>query len=248
MLEQEVSSAIKASAERGRVEVYCEVKRPPSSAPEIDLKTAAAILKELKKLQKALKLDGDIEMEEFLEFSGKMIFADSGGLTPDDWKIMRSVLDRALKSFVESRQTEGANIIADVTKRTALLDKIKADIKKASNGQFDRTRERLAKTMGELLNDKTAIDKGRLEQEVLFFAERADITEELVRIESHLGELRKLLKSGSGIGRKADFIVQELNREINTVGSKSTDYAISRQVVEFKSELEKMREQLQNVE
>ncbi|MCL6639538.1 MAG: YicC family protein, partial [Firmicutes bacterium] len=156
-------------------------------------------------------------------------------------------LEGALDQLVRMRAVEGEKLAADIARRVDAVAALNGQIKARSPFVVDEYRERLSTRMKELLAD-AALDAGRLATEVALFAERSNITEETVRLESHLVQVRACLNADEPVGRKLDFLIQEMNREINTIASKSGDLAISRAVVEVKSELEKIREQVQNIE
>jgi uncharacterized protein (TIGR00255 family) len=156
-------------------------------------------------------------------------------------------LENALTNLEQMRQNEGANLRSDFLARLKTVEELADQIAVQAPLTLQGCRDRLAERVAEL-SGGVEIDPSRLAQEVAFLAERGDITEELVRIKSHLKQFRELLDRPESLGRKMDFLLQEFNREANTIGSKANDAAISHLTVEIKSELEKMREQIQNVE
>jgi len=163
------------------------------------------------------------------------------------WETLQTLVDQAVADLDSMREIEGEALKKDLTGRVERLREIIGEIESAANGMAESIREKLTNRFQQLEN-APPVDESRLLSEVFFLAERADITEELVRTASHLQHVQTLLDTPGSIGRKLDFIIQELNRELNTIASKSNDAFISQAVVEGKSELEKMREQVQNVE
>ena len=157
------------------------------------------------------------------------------------------VLNEAIDNLLKMRHTEGRQLVVDLQERLAILNEYRRQLAELSPEMVSDYRIRLSKRIQEL-TEGIEVDPNRLATEVAIFADKSDINEELVRIESHLRQFQKTLDLNEPIGRKLDFMVQELNREINTIGSKANDLKISQIVIEFKSELEKIREQIQNIE
>ena len=162
-------------------------------------------------------------------------------------ELLFSALDEALNAVIKMRKQEGSFLAEDLKQRSLRIENMVKQIEQRSSVVVEEYRQKLEQRLKEMLNN-TELDEARFQAEVVYFADRSNITEEIVRIRSHLDQLRQTLESGGSIGRKLDFIVQELNRETNTIGSKSSDVIIANYVVEIKSELEKIREQVQNIE
>lgn len=157
------------------------------------------------------------------------------------------VLQEAIDNLLTMRSTEGRKLVVDLQEKLDILNELRRQLTELAPEMVSDYRVRLAKRIKEL-TEGIEVDPNRLAAEVAIFADKSDINEELVRIESHLSQFRKTLDLNETIGRKLDFMVQELNREINTIGSKANDLKISQIVIQFKSELEKVREQIQNIE
>ncbi|MBI4974235.1 MAG: DUF1732 domain-containing protein [Candidatus Omnitrophica bacterium] len=153
----------------------------------------------------------------------------------------------ALDRLVSDREKEGKAIFTDINKRAKRIDRMLSVIKSRSHLNIEEHRKRFAERIKDLTGGRE-IDLGRLEMEVAIFAKNSDISEELMRLKNHLVNLRKTISANGEAGKKLDFIAQELHREINTVGSKVSDFKISKNVIEIKSEIEKIREQAKNVE
>ncbi len=158
-----------------------------------------------------------------------------------------SVLDLALEDFNAMRTTEGGRLAEDVLGRADTIEKLLGEVEERSPQTVNDYRTRLEAKMREILQN-TQIDEGRLLTEAAIFADKVAVDEETVRLHSHLGQLRELLGTGGAVGRKLDFLIQEFNREANTIGSKCSDVEITRRVVDMKAEIEKIREQVQNLE
>ena len=158
-----------------------------------------------------------------------------------------TVLDRAIADFNAMRETEGGRLSADILGRADAIERLLGEIEVRSPQTVSDYRARLEGKMREVLQN-TQIDEGRLLTEAAIFADKVAVDEETVRLHSHLGQLRELLAAGGAVGRKLDFLIQEFNREANTIGSKCSDIEIAGQVVDIKAEIEKIREQVQNIE
>ena len=163
------------------------------------------------------------------------------------WEDVRTVAEQAVDAFVAMRAVEGEKMKADVAGRLTTIETLVAKIEENSAGRVQAYSDKLYARLQELLGD-CSIDEGRLVTEAAIFADKTAIDEETVRLHSHVAQYREILELDEPIGRKLDFLTQELNRESNTIGSKCQDVAITRLVVELKSEIEKIREQIQNIE
>ena len=163
------------------------------------------------------------------------------------WQDVQTVAQQALDAFVAMRAAEGEKLRADVENRLAAVESLVGQIEQQSAGRVQAYSEKLYARLQELLGDRS-IDEGRLVTEAAIFADKTAIDEETVRLHSHVAQYREILALDEPIGRKLDFLTQELNREANTIGSKCQDVAVTRLVVELKSEIEKIREQIQNIE
>ena len=163
------------------------------------------------------------------------------------WQDVQAVAQQALDAFVAMRAAEGEKLRADVENRLTAVETLVGQIEQQSAGRVQAYSEKLYARLQELLGDRN-IDEGRLVTEAAIFADKTAIDEETVRLHSHVAQYREILALDEPIGRKLDFLTQELNREANTIGSKCQDVAVTRLVVELKSEIEKIREQIQNIE
>lgn len=191
---------------------------------------------------------GDVSFRDILLIPGVLI--ESSEQKEDQLPLIQEAVQEALVSFSRARENEGRNLAKDISSRVAALSGMVEAMKDLATDMTTVYKDRLHAHLNALLSDKTSvIDEGRLEQEVALLADKSDITEELVRLNSHIRLLEETITGRSGpIGRQTDFILQEINREINTIGSKSQMNALSRLVIDAKTELEKIREQIQNIE
>jgi uncharacterized protein (TIGR00255 family) len=245
-LERRVREEVFKQISRGKVQVSLTVEHPSQSAPVlVDRRRAAEFLREMRALQKELGLAGDISLETVLSASGvlKTEDAQQGEL----WPLVRQALSEALEGLLAMRVREGAHLkkelLRAVARMTARLRRVKALAPRVPKRQRAAlfTRLQAARLPVDLLDP-------RITTEIAVFAERCDITEELARLESHLGQFGDHLESNEPIGRTLEFLAQEMGREWHTTGAKANDAEISLLVVEAKAELDKAREQLANVE
>jgi uncharacterized protein (TIGR00255 family) len=249
-LEPAIAKVVKARIARGVVDVSLRREGTGAlggSVPEINLPLAAAYAKALREMQSELGLSGELALADLVALDGVVGLAERAPDTSEAEAAALSALDRAISALEEMRGHEGDSLARDLRAR---LDEIEAQagvIRELSPRTVEAYRDRLAARVSELSRG-TSADPARLAQEVAFFAERVDIAEELTRLQSHLSQMRALLDAGGPVGRKLEFLVQELNREVNTIGSKSQNAAISARVVDLKAELERVREQIANVE
>ncbi len=248
-VEEKLTARLRKDLERGSVTVTVHVeRRGEAAAPRLDRVAARAAHDALSHLARDLGLPPP-DLALVVAQPGVMV---GGGDDADDPATADAVLDAAtaaLDQLAMMRAAEGRALATDLLARLATLAAGFDAIEAVAAVQPDDARRRLQERLSRLLDDtKVALDPGRLAQEVALIADRLDITEELVRARSHLAQARALLGGTGAAGRRLDFLVQELGREINTIGSKSSAAEISRRVVDAKAELEKIREQAQNLE
>ena len=249
-LEPVVARIVKSRVARGVVDVNVRREAPGNlrgAAPRVDLGLAAAYAKALRELRGELGLSGELTLHDLVGLDGVVGLSE---VAPDPGpaaEALERALADALGALDEMRRREGEALARDLSARLAAVEKGAAVIRAAAPQSVEAYRERLALRVAELSRG-VPLDPARLAQEVAFFAERVDVTEELTRLASHLVQLRALVASDAPAGRRLEFLVQEVNREVNTIGSKSQNAGIAAQVVELKAELERMREQIANVE
>jgi uncharacterized protein (TIGR00255 family) len=248
-LETQVRNLIRQRVSRGRIEVFVQVDDSTLAEQrlELDLNLAKDYHLALKALQQNLEVPGEVRLETLATF--KEIFSRKEVETDleKEWVAVQVALEEALSALEAMRRDEGLKLTEDFEGRLEAIGKMVEEIEGKAPLALRACRDRLAQRVQEL-SQGLEIDEARLAQEVAFLAERSDITEEIVRIRSHLNQFREMLKSPEPAGRKLEFLLQEINREANTIGSKANDAGIAQVSVGIKSELEKMREQVQNVE
>lgn len=214
----------------------------------INFGLAKAYAKEIRKLATDLKIAGALSLDVLLRAPGVLQSEDPLNDSETFWSAIEKALIQGLKGLLAMRKREGNHLAKDLHTRVALMRQSTARIKQAGPGMIERYREQIRERIKNAGLETPAPDDERLVKEVVYFADRSDISEELTRLESHFQQFEACVKSKEPIGRTLDFLAQEMNREINTIGSKSADSLISREVVLLKAELEKFREQVQNVE
>lgn len=249
VLEDRVRKCVQEYVNRGRVDVYCLVEEgeKQSNTVKVDKTLAVAYYKAMNEIKGHLGLSDEIRMEHVLSQPGVLMVDESGGDPEEWWPAIEGALHEACRGLVAMREIEGAALRADLAERVTRLATLVEAISVRVPGMVQNYQVRLHRRIEELTGEPI-VDPARLAQEVAFFAERVDVSEELVRLGSHLAQLRGMLEANEAVGRKLDFLMQEIIREVNTVGSKAQDEFIAGLVVDFKSELEKAREQVQNIE
>lgn len=251
-LEQKVKPhLLESGIRRGKVDVSIFVEDSGKGYEEITVNEdyAAKYIAALRALKEMYGLSGEIDVMSVAKntevFSGKKQEEDE----ENDWKELRTVLDVAINAFIESRTREGERIGADLLGKLEGIEKLTEKIKEKSEEDISLYRQKLEDRIKAALQDNNiTIDENRILTECAIYADRAAIDEELVRLGSHYCEFRKYMQLEEPVGRSLDFLMQEMNREINTIGSKCQNSDIAHTVVEIKTELEKIREQIQNLE
>ena len=244
-----VQSKVRAEFSRGRVSGIIRVESADGSSGSVtvDEKLAAQYVKSIRATAKKLKLADDLGAEGLTRLMGVVSIEQDSLDTDQISAVLDQALGKALKGLAKMRSTEGKALEKDLRERISLLDEGMKAISKLSPTVVVAYREKLFQRLEEAGLEDLASDE-RIVKEVAIFADRCDISEELTRLKSHLDQTRKLLRSSEPVGRTLDFLCQELFREINTVGSKANEVEITRLVVAFKTELERIREQVQNIE
>lgn len=244
--EGDLRKIVQDVAARGRIEVYVSRTVPGHARVKVDQDLARAYVEEWRKLKKSLRLAGDVDLS-FLQGIAELFRTKEPASHPEaELPAVRRALADALRQLERARVREGKNLERDMRSRVRHLEELAAVMEDRSRQSLRDTRQRIEERMRELLNGKA--DEARIVQEAAFQAERSDVTEEIVRLKSHLAGLRELFDAKEPIGKRIEFLLQEVQREVNTVASKSADLTLTRCAVEAKGEVEKIREQVQNVE
>ncbi|HWM87523.1 MAG TPA: YicC/YloC family endoribonuclease, partial [Kofleriaceae bacterium] len=250
-LEEKVTSRVRERITRGSVTVAIRLDgAAASSSLRVDQEAARRIHAELRQLAVTLQLEPRISLDLIASQPGVLVPMESDRSSDALGECVVEAIDRALEGLVAMREVEGNALARDLVARFDVLRGLGDGIDRLARSAPEDAERRLRDRLGRLLaSGKVAVDEARLAQEVAILADRMDVTEELVRVASHIAQLGELLRMPhQAVGRRLDFLVQELGREFNTVASKSQSAEIARLVVEAKAELEKVREQVQNVE
>jgi uncharacterized protein (TIGR00255 family) len=247
-IEDKMKKLISQSVSRGRIEVYVNLEGESLVDKDIhiDWDLLTQYVNSLHQMKERFSLKGEVTLDQILAL-GEGIDIREGSVSSEDVeKELLHLVKSAAWQLSEMRKAEGEQLALDLKQRLEDLTKITVELEKTAPTVVRQYRERLEKRVSEFVSGK--IDENRILTEVALFADKADISEELTRIQSHIHQFRETLQTSGTIGRKLDFLVQELNREANTIGSKANDGHIAINVVELKSIIEKLKEQVQNIE
>jgi len=249
-LEEKIKLLIAERNARGRMEVKIQIKDQSEGAAdfEIDRTRVKAVKSVLTELKNELGIQNDISLELLMSIGGIIKPAETVAEIKVLWPVIKECLILALDDLDTMRQKEGDFIAGDLLHRLDYIEGCIGEIEKNSKDLLHQYQQRLSERISALIRETVEIDPGRLAQEAAFLADRSDISEEIVRAKSHVEHFRHIMNSEEPGGRKLNFLLQELHREFNTVGSKIGQADTSHRVVDVKSELEKIREQIQNVE
>jgi len=249
IFDDKVKNLIRNKVKRGKVyfNLVHETAQEADANILIDKKLAESYSNKLKKLKKQLNLEGAIKLTDIISFPGVINFKLANRNVTKMWPFVKKAVEEALEKLTKDREKEGSFLSKDLTKRIKKIKRLTSKIKKSADFNVLGYKKKLENRIKEL-SKGYPVDKGRLEVEVALFAKNSDITEELTRLDNHIHNFTKTIKKTGEAGKKLDFIAQELHRETNTVGSKSSGFNISRGVIEIKTEIEKIREQLKNIE
>ncbi|MBN1354004.1 MAG: YicC family protein [Candidatus Omnitrophica bacterium] len=249
IFDEKVKMLIKNEIKRGKVyfNLIYDTTQESGASILIDEKLAKSYLGKLKAMKKHLKLEGSIELSNIIAFPGVINYRQEEKDVAKLWPYIEEATKKAIKKLIKDREKEGNFLFNDLSKRIKKIRNVVLDIKKDASSNVRNYKKRLQARIKELTGGY-AIDKGRLEVEVALFAKNSDITEELTRLSNHINNFVRTIKRKGEAGKKLDFIAQELHREINTIGSKSSGFNISKGAIEAKTEIEKIREQLKNIE
>jgi len=250
VLEEKIKASIIEKIARGRIEVSLQINDGSDEAYdfEINIPKARAYYDRLVQLKDQLDLHSEITVDLLVREGGVIRSVEIDRDMDAVWPVVRDCVDEALNNLVEMRKKEGEFIALDITGRINRIAKSVHLIEKESSDLLYHYQQRLKERIVALTRDMVEIDPERITQEAAFLAGKSDISEEIVRVASHIKQFRTIMKSEEPPGRKLNFLLQELHREFNTMGSKTEKAHVSHTIVEVKSELEKIREQLQNVE
>lgn len=246
--EDDIRRQLSAALKRGHVDVFVTYRnsRPDARQVTVDTALAAAYRDAMKELSRATGTTNEVPLYRYAQLPDVLTVTENEEDCEAVGALLRDTLALALTDLAQMRAREGAALQADLTVHLQLLEQLRQKILLRAPGVVQDYRQRLAQRIAEL--GAAEADPQRLAQEVAIFADRAAIDEELSRLESHIRQAYTLMDGQAECGSKLNFLVQEMNREVNTIGSKALDGEIARLVVDAKSEIEKLREQIQNVE
>jgi len=251
MLEAQIRDVIHHFIARGRMTVRVSLHAGASKLAarmHLNAPLAKAYARELGRLAKQLRLPGPVTLDHLARAPGVFQTDQELAVEEDFWPSVERALRKALAGMVQMRQREGAHLQRDLAHRIKIMRGSVGRIQKHAPKVAERYRQQLIERARSAGIEAAGIEDERLLKEVVYFADRSDISEELTRLESHFNQFDECEDSREPVGRMLDFLAQEMNREVNTIGSKANDSLISREVVTVKAELEKFREQAQNVE
>lgn len=249
ILEEQIKEELKKFVSRGRLEISINIEKTEESVRNIKLDKDLAIAYHnyLKDLAENLKISPEINVIDIFRLPEVFNLQDEEENMEIVWQVLQEALSNAMQDVLEMRLKEGRNLALDIAKRNkyvlGFVEKLEERSPIVTTEYVGKLKARIKELMAEI-----SVDEQRILTEAAIFADKVNITEEIVRLKSHVSHLDELLESGDSVGRKCDFLVQEMFREINTVASKANDLEMSRIAVDVKAELEKIREQLQNIE
>lgn len=248
--EESIKRTMKQFLQRGRIETYINIdlKAEEFTTVTVDNAMADAYYHAFKSLQDRFELKGEIQLDQFLRFNDIIQVEQSDADEALLSEVLLEAVEIALARLVEMRSIEGDHLKEDILVHLSKLDQLTQEVAERAPLVSKEYKGKLEARIEELLDQKIEVDPARIANEVAFFADRADINEEIARLNSHMVQFLSVIEKDEAIGRKLDFMLQEMNRETNTIGSKSNDVAITERVIEMKSSLEKIREQVQNIE
>ena len=247
-VEDKIRKRVSNAISRGKVDVFVSFENYSSQGTTIKInrELAKEYIKELKLLADEADLKFDVNVIDITKFPEILKLEDD-----EDEELIANelmiALERALESFVSMREVEGAKLVEDIEERIHVIEGKVAEITQFSSTLVEEYIQKLETRVKELMKD-TVVDEARLMQEIVIFSDKSSIEEELTRLASHISQFLRLIKESSPIGKKIDFLIQEINREVNTIGSKANCLDITNRVIEIKTEVENIREQIQNIE
>ncbi|MCI5945663.1 MAG: YicC family protein [Oscillospiraceae bacterium] len=248
-LDEKLKSFIQGKVSRGKIDVGVSIQSDGVSDEKIEVNSEVAkgYITALRSANEELGLEDDLTLSRIMRlpdiFDVKKIEEDEETV----WNEVRSVAEKALERFIAMREAEGEKMREDILSRLDYITELVEKIEKKSPETTEKYRKKLFDKISEILND-TNVDEQRILTEAAIFSEKTAVDEETVRLRSHINQCREMLSMNEAVGRKLDFLIQEFNREANTIGSKCQDIEITKVVVDLKSEIEKIREQVQNIE
>lgn len=248
-IEEKLKSYLNGRISRGKVEVSVSITAIEAADTQIEINKAVAkgYVDALRSVGEELDLEDDLTLSQLVRLPDVFTVRKAADDEELIWNSVRTVADEAVSRFIAMRETEGLKMKEDVLERADIIERLVDEVESLSPISAENYRNKLYARLCEVLADKN-IDEQRLVTEAAIFADKTAVAEETVRLKSHIRQLRDMLSLNEPVGRKLDFLIQEFNREANTIGSKAQDIAVTKIVVDLKSEIEKIREQIQNIE
>ena len=249
-LEDKLRFLIKDHLGRGRVDIFVKFETVTSVGSQLvyDAELAKQYYHILKNIKSDFGLEEPISPVDIAKFPDVVKITEAEDDEEILWNMLSDAANKDLENLCNMRIIEGKKLEKDRLARADLLERSVCDLEKYTDTIEKEYKDKLYARISELLDDPKVVDEYRLAQEVAIYADKSNITEEIVRFKSHINQLRDTVTADESVGRKMDFLIQEMNREVNTMGSKSSDVAIANLVINMKAELEKIREQVQNIE
>ncbi len=249
IFEDKIKESLQKRLKRGKVNLLLSYDIALSKGETVNINKALAknYYAEMSQLGKYLGMKDAICMKDITTLPGVINYNVNEKALAKLWPKTREAIDQAVDRLIAEREKEGKSIFVDLRNRAAKIDKMVNVIKKRAHLTIEEYRKKFSDKIKSLANGRQ-IDMGRLEMEVAIYAKNSDVSEEITRLKNHLSNFRSTISEHDEVGKKLDFIAQELHREINTIGSKASDFKISKNVIEIKSEVEKIREQVKNLE
>lgn len=248
-IEEKLKSFLNGRISRGKVEVSVSIAAVEAADTLIEINKAVAkgYVDALRSVGEELGLADDLTLSQLVRLPDIFTVRKTADDEEQIWNSVKTVADDAVSKFISMRETEGLKMKEDVLERSDIIERLVDEVERLSPISAENYRSKLYSRLCEVLADKN-IDEQRIVTEAAIFADKTAVAEETVRLKSHIRQLRDMLALDEPVGRKLDFLIQEFNREANTIGSKAQDIAVTKIVVDLKSEIEKIREQIQNIE
>lgn len=248
-LEESIKKEISSKIKRGKIDVFINFENDSNEGRKIKINTELAkmYIKELKELAQKEDILADIQVNEIAKYPDVLEIQNDQEDETIKQELIKTV-EQATEKLIQMRSIEGNKMAEDILIRLNQIDEKVKEISKLSTGLIEEYVVKLEERIKQLLKEEQDIDKNRLAQEVVIFADKCSIEEEVTRLNSHISQFKELLSSDEPIGKKLDFIIQEMNRETNTIGSKANNLNITNSVIEIKTQIENIREQVQNIE
>ena len=248
-LEEEIRKMINNSLSRGKVDVFVNLKtyNEGDGVPKVDINLAQGYLQCLKEIEEKLGVKNDISVMQIARLPEVITVVEEEDKIEEIWQEIRPLIEESLNMMISMREAEGNKLKEDILSKITTVEELVSKVEEFADDIPKVFKVKLEERLKELLGN-VDIDENRVAMEVCMFADKSTVDEEIIRLRSHINQVRETLKLNEPVGRKLDFIVQEMNRETNTIGSKSSDIKMTNIVIDIKNILEKIREQVQNIE